>query len=233
MASRPLKDSVTRGWRELAALFENLLGGSANTRQAAAYLRGLAGNNLPVHPLHPLPWLEEHVNEQVAVQVRMEPHPCVLAVLSPSVPLRAVWRRGRWTCTKRFIYLNHCIVIFVWRSRWLHTKCFLYVNHGNHVYTSVCKSQWRVMTCVFVCMGLTGNLKGVWRTLRVANLKGWFSLRLGSWKNNWIDTTHEELCCQFGKWVMHASYFTKSLEMECELFQPEVKKAERSYLEKP
>lgn len=93
MARRPVPQIVADGWMELAKIFERLLGGSEATVQAAKYLRGLAQNNLPLHELHPLPWHEaEPDGEQFAA--RFEPHPCVLAVLCPSVPLRAVWKRN-------------------------------------------------------------------------------------------------------------------------------------------
>lgn len=78
-----------------AAKFENLLGGSPASAQAARYLRLLADNRLPQHALHPLPFLESVAPPQVMPRAREEPHPCVVAVLCPSVPLRAIWRRGR------------------------------------------------------------------------------------------------------------------------------------------
>lgn len=86
---------MTQGWKELANVFEQLLGGSDATRRAARYLRQLADDQLPIHPLHPLPWHEEEAVIEIISHAREEPHPCVLAVLCPSVPLRAVWRRGR------------------------------------------------------------------------------------------------------------------------------------------
>lgn len=95
MPPRPLADQVRDGWREVAAKFENLLGGSPASAQAARYLRLLADNRLPQHALHPLPFLESVAPPQVMPRAREEPHPCVVAVLCPSVPLRAIWRRGR------------------------------------------------------------------------------------------------------------------------------------------
>lgn len=90
-----MKRDVTRGWLELANIFDRLLGGNEATRRAAAYLRALARGELPVHPLHPLPWHEDaDFLADVFPHRRAEPHPCVLAVLCPSVPLRIVWRRG-------------------------------------------------------------------------------------------------------------------------------------------
>ena len=93
MARRPIPRATREGWISLAAVFENLLGGSAASRQAANYLRSLAADSLPLHPLHPLPWHSE-VGLPDVILAREEPHPCVLAVLCPSVPLRAVWRRN-------------------------------------------------------------------------------------------------------------------------------------------
>ena len=95
MPPRPLADKVTNGWRELASIFEELQGGTYSSRKAAQYLRALANNELERHPLHPLPFLEAHAVAENLPQARMEPHPTVLAVLCPSVPLRAIWRRGR------------------------------------------------------------------------------------------------------------------------------------------
>lgn len=93
MARRPVHQTVKDGWLALADIFDHLLGGSAATTQAAAYLRGLARDNLPLHPLPDLPWhREEAVIE--AIVANPEPHPVVLGVLCPSAPLRAVWRRN-------------------------------------------------------------------------------------------------------------------------------------------
>lgn len=104
---RSLKPETTHGWKELANVFEQLLGGSDATRQAARYLRQLADDQLPIHPLHPLPWHEAEAVIEIISHAREEPHPCVLAVLCPSVPLRAVWRRGRWLAFTG-VYLPHC-----------------------------------------------------------------------------------------------------------------------------
>ena len=98
ISRRALKSDVTHGWLKLAGIFEQLLGGSEATRRAAVYLRGLARDELPIHPLHPLNW-HENVNflADLIPHEKAEPHACVLAVLCPSVPLRVVWKRGlRW-----------------------------------------------------------------------------------------------------------------------------------------
>lgn len=89
------KPAVTNDWNELARLFSNLLGGSETSQRAAAYLRALASNQLPQGNLSPLEWHNEDSPVQIVLQARQEPHPVVLAALSPSIPLRAVWRRGR------------------------------------------------------------------------------------------------------------------------------------------
>lgn len=93
MPFRPVKESARSDWISLADSFERLLGGSESTRKAASYLRSLASNELPDRVLLPLPWHEAEP-ELVAMPAGQElPHPCVLAVLAPSVPLRAVWHR--------------------------------------------------------------------------------------------------------------------------------------------
>ena len=86
---------VRKDWKALATIFDNLLGGSALSQQAAAYLRGLANGTLPQNPILPLPWHSSPAPPQLLHIAREEPHPVVLAALSPSVPLRAVWKRGR------------------------------------------------------------------------------------------------------------------------------------------
>ena len=90
-----MKPAVTSDWNELARLFSNLLGGSETSQRAAAYLRALASNELPPGNLSPLAWRNEDSPVQIILQAREEPHPVVLAALSPSIPLRAVWKRGR------------------------------------------------------------------------------------------------------------------------------------------
>ena len=94
MPKRDLPAATVDDWKQLAHIFEQLQGGSEVSRQASMYLRGLAANTLPDDGLLPLVW---HTSTEIELmpQAREEPHPCVLAVLSPSVPLRAVWRRGR------------------------------------------------------------------------------------------------------------------------------------------
>lgn len=67
----------------------------ATGQAAAVYLRALAANTLPTNELIPLPFHMEDVVEEMMPQPEMDPHPCVVAVLSPTVPLRAVWRRRR------------------------------------------------------------------------------------------------------------------------------------------
>ena len=93
MPKRPVSQALRDGWVALAAIFETLLCGSPAGRQAATYLRDLAADQLPEHPLHALPWHNQDVAPDVVI-ARHEPHPCVLAVLCPSVPLRVVWRRN-------------------------------------------------------------------------------------------------------------------------------------------
>ena len=92
---RPVHPDSKTGWIQLATIFEQLLGGSESSRRAAAYLRGLAADSLPIHQMHALKW---HENADFLADLipheKAEPHPCVLAVLVPSVPLRVVWRRG-------------------------------------------------------------------------------------------------------------------------------------------
>lgn len=97
MPMKEPKPAVTNDWNELARLFSNLLGGSETSQRAAAYLRALASNQLPPGNLSPLEWHNEDSPVQIVLQARQEPHPVVLAALSPSIPLRAVWRRGRWS----------------------------------------------------------------------------------------------------------------------------------------
>lgn len=94
MPGREVNQSTKADWVQLAGIFERLHGGSAASQKAAAYLRGLASNTLPTDEVLPLPW---HSSDEIQImpQAREEPHACVLAVLSPSIPLRAVWRRGR------------------------------------------------------------------------------------------------------------------------------------------
>ena len=95
MPMKQPKPAVTADWNELARLFTNLLGGSEASQRAAAYLRALASDQLPPGNLLPLVWHNEDSPVQIVLQARQEPHPVVLAALSPSIPLRAVWRRGR------------------------------------------------------------------------------------------------------------------------------------------
>lgn len=95
MPYRPVADKTAQDWKALADIFENLLGGNALTRHAAKYLRDLANNALAAHDLTPLPWHESGGDLRLVPEVEMDPHPVVLAVLSPSVPLRAVWHRRR------------------------------------------------------------------------------------------------------------------------------------------
>lgn len=94
MPFRALPPATIQGWRDLASVFDKLLGGTEMSQRAATYLRNLANGTLPENELLPLPWHESEAQPEVMVAVSA-PHPCVLAVLCPSVPLRAVWRRGR------------------------------------------------------------------------------------------------------------------------------------------
>lgn len=95
MPYRAVGAKSLQDWRELAIIFEQLFGGTPNGRKAGAYLRNLADCSLPVNELPHLRWHEEAPVIEVMPQARQEPHPVVLATLAPSVPLRAVWRRGR------------------------------------------------------------------------------------------------------------------------------------------
>lgn len=94
MPGRQVPRETQDDWRQLASIFDELLGGSIVSQQAARYLRNLANNTLPQNEFIPLPW-HESGDVDVLPRAREEPHPCVLAVLCPSAPLRAVWRRGR------------------------------------------------------------------------------------------------------------------------------------------
>lgn len=91
---RQLPATTTQDWVQLANIFETLHGGPAVCQHAASYLRGLAAGTLPQNELIPLEW-HGRSDLEVLPQARAEPHACVLAVMCPSVPLRAVWRRGR------------------------------------------------------------------------------------------------------------------------------------------
>lgn len=93
MPTRDVGPAVKTNWEELAKLFERLHGGDPNVNRAAAYLRQLAQGTLPSNDLVALPWHEAAADVEILPQAREEPHECVLAVLAPSVPLRAVWRR--------------------------------------------------------------------------------------------------------------------------------------------
>lgn len=115
MPGREVPQSTRADWVQLAGIFDRIHGGSNVSQKAAAYLRGLASNTLPTDEVLPLPW---HSSDEIQVmpQAREEPHACVLAVLSPSIPLRAVWRRGRWwvCCNRGFskrVFLEESISI--------------------------------------------------------------------------------------------------------------------------
>lgn len=95
MPLKELNSKVLTDWKDLAAAFRTLLGGSETGMQAADYLIALATNRLPLGDLHPFTWHRQNNPAQVVLQARQEPHPVVLATLVPSVPLRAVWRRRR------------------------------------------------------------------------------------------------------------------------------------------
>ena len=107
MPDRQLAPIAINGWLQLADLFENVLGGSSTSRQAAAYLRGLARQTLPANSIPPLPWHSNPSPPEVVV-AREEPHPVVLATLSPSVPLRAVWKRRWWFAQSRSWFSHTC-----------------------------------------------------------------------------------------------------------------------------
>lgn len=94
MPKRDVPQTTLDDWLQLARIFDTLHGGSEVSQRASLYLRGLASNTLPMGELLPLPWHADH-DIEVMPQAREEPHACVLAVLSPSIPLRAVWKRGR------------------------------------------------------------------------------------------------------------------------------------------
>lgn len=94
MPFREVKGKLQQSWRDLANIFQDLLGGTPQSTRAATYLRLLADNALPRHDLLPLHWHSEAPGFDPPVVAREELHPVVLAVLSPSIPLRVVWRRG-------------------------------------------------------------------------------------------------------------------------------------------
>lgn len=93
MPFRPVAPQTAKQWRDLAAIFVRLLGGSASSQQASSYLNNLASCQLPADEPPRLEWHEEDGPVQVMPQAREEPHPVVLATLCPSVALRAVWKR--------------------------------------------------------------------------------------------------------------------------------------------
>lgn len=93
MPYRRLNPEKLSQWRELANVFDKLLGGTESSRQASAYLRALADGQLRADDPPPLPWHDAPPTIEVMPQAREEPHAVVLATLCPSVALRAVWRR--------------------------------------------------------------------------------------------------------------------------------------------
>ena len=95
MPYRNVHSKLVQEWKDLAAVFDRMLGGSPASQKGAAFLRALASNTLPANELIPLPWHESDCLVQVMPNAREEPHPVVLATLCPSVALRAVWRRRR------------------------------------------------------------------------------------------------------------------------------------------
>ena len=95
MGQRDVAPSLKTNWKDLANVFENLLGGSQTTRRAAEYLRALANGTLPPNAVLPLRWHTDPGPPDIAPVAREEPHAVVLAALSPSVPLRVVWKRNR------------------------------------------------------------------------------------------------------------------------------------------
>ena len=80
-------------WMGLASVLQKHYGDKYQS--AASYLRDLARGNVGRHTsLASLPWHEgTALGAFAAAGGHYEPHECVLAALSPSVPLRAVWRR--------------------------------------------------------------------------------------------------------------------------------------------
>ena len=99
MPFRPVGPDTRKHWKDLAQIFVRLLGGSASSQQASAYLTSLADCTLPADEPPALVWHEQNGPVHVMPQAREEPHPVVLATLCPSVPLRAVWKR-RWYSLK-------------------------------------------------------------------------------------------------------------------------------------
>ena len=95
MPLRTIPAETKEKWMKLADVFTNLLGGTEDTQRASQYLRQLVNDSLPKEPLAPLPWHASPPEVEVMPVAQGQPHECVLAVLSPSVPLRVVWRRGR------------------------------------------------------------------------------------------------------------------------------------------
>ncbi|CAK9067404.1 Uncharacterized protein SCF082_LOCUS34123 [Durusdinium trenchii] len=72
----------------------------ATGQAAAVYLRALAANTLPTNELIPLPFHMEDVVEEMMPQPEMDPHPCVVAVLSPTAKIEdyaAKKRKTEWS----------------------------------------------------------------------------------------------------------------------------------------
>ncbi|CAE7889335.1 unnamed protein product [Symbiodinium microadriaticum] len=93
--SRSISEKVKEGWIDLASTFEKLHGGNEQVRRAAQYLRDLARGNLAKEVLMPLPFHTSAEMMPAAPVPEYQPHEVVLSVLSPTVPLRAVWHRSR------------------------------------------------------------------------------------------------------------------------------------------
>lgn len=113
MPYRRLNPEKLSQWRDLANVFDKLLGGTESSRQASAYLRALADGRLSADDPPPLTWHDAPSTIQVMPQAREEPHAVVLATLCPSVALRAVWRRQQ-----RWLYILHSNMYECPRFKW-------------------------------------------------------------------------------------------------------------------
>lgn len=161
MPLRPIPRQKAEGWRELACMFENLCGGTSATVRAAKYLRDLANGQLQRNVLHPLPFLEEESPVDILV-ARQEPHPVVAAVLSPSIPLRAVWRR-QWVWMVCHYYsltvtdYSHSLPSLL-LSRWIWTSNPMFILRWiqSHQCHSICLCK-RAYTCIHQRCSVSAN----------------------------------------------------------------------------
>ena len=78
-------------WQKLASIVEARYG--PQYMDAARYLRALSCQSAELQ-LTPLPWHAAAIDLRALSGQPYEPNEAVLAALSPSLPLRAIWRRG-------------------------------------------------------------------------------------------------------------------------------------------